>query len=254
MNALEVYELTVNYGQTPILWDLSFEVPQGKLVGIFGPNGAGKSTFLKAGLGVVKPVSGKVSFFGEPYAKIRKRIAYVPQKESVDWDFPITVIDVVLMGHYGKLGLFRWIRKTDREQAMACLEMVGMERYANRQIAQLSGGQQQRAFLARALMQEADIYLMDEPFAGVDMATEKAIVELMRKLRDEGKTVFVVQHDLKTAKEYYDWAILLNMHLIAAGPIDEVFTEEQLKRTYGKESILFGEAVKLSQTKTSGLS
>ncbi len=253
MQALEVQQLTVNYGKTPVLWDLTFAVPTGRLVGIFGPNGAGKSTFLKAVLGIVKPLSGSVRFFEEPYRQARGRIAYIPQKESVDWDFPIRVIDVVLMGRYGQRGLFRWMRRVDRLAAMEVLERVGMGVYAHRQISQLSGGQQQRVFIARALLQEADLYLMDEPFAGVDMATEQAIVEIMQTLREEGKTIFVVQHDLKTAQEYFDWIIFLNLRLVASGELAEVFVPEMIERTYGRENLLLNEAYKLSQDRTSGL-
>jgi manganese/zinc/iron transport system ATP- binding protein len=251
--AVAVSELTVNHGRTPCLWDLSFEVPAGKLVAIIGPNGAGKSTLLKTGLGIHRPLAGAVHFFGRPYGQVRRRIAYVPQKESVDWDFPVTVLDLVLMGCYGRVGRFRWPSRKERTRALEALELVGMEGFAGRQIGQLSGGQQQRAFLARALVQDADLFLMDEPFAGVDAATEQAIFELMKGLRDEGKSIFVVQHDLGTVRERFDWVVMLNMRLVANGPVDKVFTEENLAAAYGKESVLFGEAVKLSQTKTSGL-
>ncbi len=251
--AISVSELTVNYGTTPVLWDLNFEVPTGQLVAIVGPNGAGKSTLLKTGLGILKPISGAVHFFGHPYLQVRRQIAYVPQKESVDWDFPVTVLDLVLMGSYGRLGPFRWPGRKERKRALEVLEMVGMEGFAGRQIGQLSGGQQQRVFLARALLQDAKLFLMDEPFAGVDAASERVLFEIMGRLRDEGKTVFVVQHDLSTIVERYDWAVLLNMRLVANGPVSEVFTEENLKAAYGKSSVLFGDAVKLAQTKISGL-
>jgi len=251
--ALEVHQLSVSYDKNPVLWDISLQVPTGKLVGIIGPNGAGKSTLLKASLGLIKPISGKIDFFGLPLKQIRQRVAYVPQRETVDWDFPITVEDLVLMGRYGKLGLFRWPRQADIAAANHYMEMVGISQFAKRQISQLSGGQQQRAFLARALLQEADIYFMDEPFTCIDLATESVIVNMLKKLIQQGKTVFVVHHDLNTVESYFDWAILINMRLVACGPLDEVFTPDTLNATYGKSFALFGEALKLSQSKTIGL-
>ncbi|SCA62423.1 Manganese transport system ATP-binding protein MntB [Chlamydiales bacterium SCGC AG-110-M15] len=251
--ALRICQMTVNYDKTPVLWDVSCDVPRGKLVGIIGPNGAGKTTLLKVALGLITPVTGKVEFFGKNLAESHERVAYVPQKESVDWDFPISVLDLVLMGRYGKLGLFRWPRKADREAAEHYLDMLGMLPYAKRQISQLSGGQQQRAFLARALMQEADVYFMDEPFAGIDIATEKTIVEILHNLQSQGKTLFVVHHDLNTVESYFDWIMILNMHLVASGEISETFTSENVGRAYGKSHALFGEAARLSQNKTSGL-
>lgn len=252
-HALSVYHLSVNYGKTPVLWDISVEIPPGNLVGIVGPNGAGKSTFIKTAMGLITPISGKIAFFGHPLKKERQRVAYVPQRETVDWDFPITAIDLVLMGRYGKLGLFRWPRKADRLAAEHYLELVGMKGYAHRQISQLSGGQQQRVFLARALLQEADIYFMDEPFAGIDHATETVIMDLLRNLKAEGKTVFVVHHDLNSVENYFDWIILLNMRLVGCGPVKEVFTQDNLNIAYGKSSVFFDEALRLSRHKTSGL-
>lgn len=231
--ALEIHDLTVAYHKRPVLWGVDLVVPKGKLVGIVGPNGAGKSTLIKAVLGIVPSSSGWVKVFGQPVEKAKKRVGYVPQRESIDWDFPVTVMDVVLMGRYGRLGLFRRPGAADREMATACLEKVKMLPYANRQIANLSGGQQQRVFLARALAQDADVYFMDEPFAGVDAATEEAIVQLLREMRDRGKTVFVVHHDLSTADDYFEMMVLLNMRLVAAGPTEEVFTAEELQKTYG---------------------
>jgi manganese/zinc/iron transport system ATP- binding protein len=251
--ALRVEQLSVNYDKTPVLWDIYCEIPEGKLVGIIGPNGAGKSTFLKALLGMARPLSGRIEFFGHPYKKIRNRIAYVPQRSSVDWDFPITAFEVVLMGRYGKLGLFKWPKAADRQAAERALEMVGMLPFADRQISQLSGGQQQRLFIARALLQDADLYLMDEPFAGVDMATEKAIIALMDKLKMQGKTLLVVHHDLSTVDSYFDWVIMLNTCLIANGPVSEVFHTDAIMRTYGRSSALLDEAAKLTQNKTSGI-
>lgn len=231
--AIEVHDLTVAYHRKPVLWGIDFALPAGKLIALVGPNGAGKSTLLKAILNLVPIASGWVKIFGKPYHTQRHRVAYVPQRESVDWDFPTDALDVVMMGRYGRLGLFRRPGPKDRDIAMSCLEKVGMADYADRQISQLSGGQQQRVFLARALAQDAEIYLMDEPFAGVDAATERSIVALLHQLKEEGKTVLVVHHDLQTVPEYFDWVILLNQRLIAVGPTDEVFTDENLRKTYG---------------------
>jgi manganese/zinc/iron transport system ATP- binding protein len=252
-NALTVRHLSVNYDKTPVLWDISLDIPPGMIVGIVGPNGAGKSTFIKAALDLLTPLSGKVEFFGQPLKQVRQRIAYVPQRESVDWDFPITVLDLVVMGRYGKLGLFRWPSKEDYDAAYAVLDHVGMSNFVHRQISQLSGGQQQRVFLARALIQGADVYFMDEPFAAVDLGTEIVIVNILRELIKEGKTVFVVHHDLNTVESYFDWVILLNMRLVAYGPVKEVFTPKNLNITYGKSYSLFDEALRLSQHKTAGL-
>lgn len=252
-NALEIRQLTVNYDKTPVLWDVSLQIPQGLLVGIIGPNGAGKSTLIKAALGLVKPLSGKAEFFGRPLKKVRRRVGYVPQRESVDWDFPVTVRDLVLMGRYGRLGLFKRPREADYAAVDHYLNLVGMLPYADRQISRLSGGQQQRAFLARALVQEADIYFMDEPFTGVDLTTETVMIDLLRQLRDRGKTVFVVHHDLATADRYFDWIILLNMRLIDYGPCGQVLHPENLHATYGKSYALFDEALKLSMNKQTGV-
>jgi manganese/zinc/iron transport system ATP- binding protein len=231
--ALEVHDLTVSYQRKPVLWNVDLAVPQGKLVGILGPNGAGKSTLIKAIMGLVPLAGGWAQAFGRPVRSQLARIAYVPQRESVDWTFPVTAVDVVLMGRFGQIPWYRRVGRRDREQAMAALEKVGMRGYADRQISNLSGGQQQRVFLARALLQSADVYLMDEPFAGVDASTEAAIVALLQELRSAGKTVLVVNHDLQTARRYFDMLILLNMRLVAFGPSDEVFTEELLQKTYG---------------------
>ena len=231
--ALDVADLTVAYGDAPVLWDVDLRVPEGVLCAIVGPNGAGKTTFIKAVLGLVPLAAGRVLVMGAPYRRQRKRVAYVPQRGSVDWDFPTTALDVVTMGTYGTLG---WVRRPgakEREAARQALAEVGMGDYADRQIAQLSGGQQQRVFLARALVQDADLYLMDEPFQGVDATTEKAIVTLLQNLREAGKTVLVVHHDLQTVPEYFDWAFLLNVRRIAAGPVAEVFTDTNLRAAYG---------------------
>ena len=231
--ALEFHDLTVAYHTKPVLWDVDLNVPEGRLVAVVGPNGAGKSTLLRAALDLVPLASGYVSVFGRPYKDVRARVAYVPQRESVDWDFPCSVLDVVLMGRYGRIGWFRRPGVKDRAAAVEALERVGMAEYKDRQISRLSGGQQQRTFLARALVQEADLYLMDEPFAGVDAVTERAIVALLHELRDRGRTVVCVHHDLQTVVEYFDWVALLNMRLVAAGPVSEVFGPENLNATYG---------------------
>lgn len=244
MIALEAEDLHVNFGKTAILWDLSMQVPKGLLVGILGPNGAGKSTLFKTALGLVKPLSGKIDLIG--------KVAYVPQRESVDWDFPITAFEVVLMGRFGHLGLFGRVRKADLESAMHALDLVGMTPFAHRQIGQLSGGQQQKLFLARAFVQNPDVFLLDEPFAGVDLATEKAIMALLKKEKEKGKSIFVVHHDLPTVKEYFDWALLLNKRLVACGPVAEVFTQENLDRVFGKGQPLFSEAAALSAKSLSG--
>jgi len=252
-SALKVEKLTVNYDKTPVLWEIDFDIPEQKLVGIIGPNGAGKSSLLKSVLGMLKPLSGSILLYGKPYKEVRKRVAYVPQRTSVDWNFPISVLDVVLMGRYGKLGLLKWPQKEDRLAAEKALERVGMLSFGYRQISELSGGQQQRVFLARALLQEADLYLMDEPFAGVDMATEKALVELLSTLRAEGKTMLIVHHDLTTVKSYFDWLILLNCCLIGCGPVSEVFNENNLKKAYGNSAYLLNVARQLTQSKETGL-
>ncbi|MCC9167607.1 metal ABC transporter ATP-binding protein [Pontibacter harenae] len=230
---VEVHDLTVSYDRKPVLWGVDLTLPAGSLVGVIGPNGAGKSTLIKAVMDLLSAGSGYVRIFGKPIEEVRNRISYVPQRESVDWDFPASVFDVVLMGRYGKLGLFSRPRKADKDAAMEALEKVNMQAFAKRQISQLSGGQQQRVFLARALAQNADIYFMDEPFAGVDIATETAIIELLRTMREQGKTVVVVHHDLQSAAEYFDWVVLLNMRLVASGPTEKVLTQELLEHTYG---------------------
>jgi len=238
---LEIHDVTVAYHRKPVLWGVDLVIPAGQLIGIVGPNGAGKSTLIKACMGLLPMQSGWVKIFGLPFSKVASRVGYVPQRESVDWDFPVNVMDVVLMGRYGRLGLLRRPSKTDRELARSCLEKVHLLPYANRQIANLSGGQQQRVFLARALAQEADLYFMDEPFAGVDAATESAIITVLRELRDRGKTILVVHHDLPTARQYFDQLLLLNMNVIAFGKTEEVFTAELLQKTYGGRLTILSE-------------
>ncbi|NIS74173.1 MAG: ATP-binding cassette domain-containing protein [Deltaproteobacteria bacterium] len=231
--AIGLEDLTVAYRATPVLWDIDLEVPPGVLMAIVGPNGAGKTTLIKAIMGLVRPVAGHVSIFGRPYEKQRHLVGYVPQRASVDWDFPTVVLDVVMMGRYGALGWVRRPGKKERDLALEALNEVGLADFANRQISQLSGGQQQRVFLARALVQDAQIYLMDEPFQGVDAVTERSIVGLLQELRKRGKTVVVVHHDLQTVSEYFDWVTLLNVRRIASGLVEEVFSEKNLRLTYG---------------------
>jgi manganese/zinc/iron transport system ATP- binding protein len=232
-HALEITDLTVAYGEKPVLWDIDLEVPAGTLLAIVGPNGAGKTTLIKSILGLVEPAAGQVRIHGKAYSEQRHMVAYVPQRGSVDWDFPTSVLDVVMMGRYGALGWFRRPGQKERQLALEALDKVGMRAFADRQISQLSGGQQQRTFLARALIQDADVYLMDEPFQGVDATTERAIIALLQELRAAGKTVAVVHHDLQTVTEYFDWVMLLNVRRVAGGPVDEVFTDENLRQTYG---------------------
>ena len=231
--ALAVRDLTVAYRDDPVLWDIDLTVPSGTLMGIVGPNGAGKTTFIQSVLGLVEPAAGQIRIFGTPYDTQRNRVGYVPQRGSVDWDFPTHALDVVMMGLYGQLGWFRRPGRKERETAHAALDKVGMLDYAGRQISQLSGGQQQRVFLARALVQDADLYFMDEPLQGVDATTERAIIDLLRELRSRGCTVIVVHHDLQTVAEYFDQVMLLNVRRIASGPVEDVFTDENLRLTYG---------------------
>jgi manganese/zinc/iron transport system ATP- binding protein len=238
-----IRDVTVAYHHKPVLWDIDFDAPEGSLIGIIGPNGAGKSTLIKTILDLVPRASGRVLFYGKPYKHQRHIVGYVPQRESVDWDFPVNALDVVAMGQYGKLGWFKRVSKAARASALEAMEQVGMAAYAERQISQLSGGQQQRVFLARALVQNADIYFMDEPFAGVDAATEQAIIKILHHLRERGKTVVVVHHDLQTVTDYFDHLLMLNMRIVATGPTSEVFTQENLQKTYGGRLTLLDEAV-----------
>ena len=231
--AIDVADLTVAYREQPVLWDVDLQVPEGVLMAVVGPNGAGKTTFVKAVLGLVPVAAGRVEVLGQPVSAKRRLIAYVPQRGSVDWDFPTSVLDVVMMGRYGALGWFRRPGAAERERATDALGQVGMADFAGRQISELSGGQQQRVFLARALVQDARIVLMDEPFQGVDATTERTIVTLLQTLRSEGRTVVVVHHDLQTVPEYFDWVFLLNVRRVAAGPVSEVFTDANLRATYG---------------------
>ena len=231
--ALSVEDLTVAYHSKPAIWDIDLGVPEGVLMGIVGPNGAGKSTLIKAVLNLIPRAAGTVAFYGSPYEQARSLVGYVPQRGSVDWDFPTSVLDVVTMGLYGKLGWLRRPGRRERDLAHFALEQVGLLDLVDRQISQLSGGQQQRAFLARALVQDAQIYFMDEPFAAVDAITERAIISILQQLKEGGKTVLVVHHDLHTVGDYFDWVTLLNVEVIASGPSAQVFTPENLQKTYG---------------------
>lgn len=239
---VEVHDLTVSYDKKPVLWNIDVAIPEGQIIGIIGPNGAGKSTLIKAIMGLIPAESGWVKIYGETLARQRGLVGYVPQRESVDWDFPVTVRDVVLMGTYGRLGLFRRPGKAERLLADKCLDQVGMAGFAVRQIANLSGGQRQRVFLARALAQDSRIYLMDEPFVGVDAATESAIIDLLRNLKEQKRTLLVVHHDLQTAPDYFDSILMLNMRLVAFGPTSQVFTTEILQKTYGGRLTILSEA------------
>lgn len=230
---IQIEDLTVAYDEKPVIWDVDLEIPKGVLAAIIGPNGAGKSTLLKSILGLIPATAGVIKAYNKPIKSVRSQIGYVPQRTGVDWDFPTTALDVVQMGSYGRLG---WIKRPGKKEfyrSMEALEKIGMHEFANRQISQLSGGQQQRIFLARALVQDADLYLMDEPFQGVDAATERAIITLLKEFRENGKTVIVVHHDLQTVPEYFDWVVLLNVRKIASGSVSEVFTQENLRKTYG---------------------
>ena len=239
---ISIHDMTVAYDRRPVLWDVDYDAPAGQLIGVIGPNGAGKSTLIKAVLDLAPMVSGRVLIYGKPYRRQRHKVAYVPQRESVDWDFPINALDVVAMGTYQRIGWCRPVTRRFKNAALEALARVGMEDYARRQISELSGGQQQRVFLARALVQDAEIYMMDEPFAGVDAATERAIVQILRDLRATGRTVLVVHHDLQTVREYFDSVLLLNMRIVAHGPVNEVFTDENLHRTYGGRLTLLDQA------------
>ncbi|QDT77052.1 High-affinity zinc uptake system ATP-binding protein ZnuC [Gimesia maris] len=250
---LSVYDLTVAYHRKPVIWDVSFDIPPGKLIGIIGPNGAGKSTLLKAMMDLIPKASGRVQIFGKSYQKNRHRVGYVPQRESVDWDFPVDALDVVTMGLYKEIGWCLPVRRKHKDRALEALDRVGIVDYARRQISQLSGGQQQRTFLARALVQNADLYLMDEPFAAVDAATEKAIVQILQEMKQAGKTALVIHHDLQTVPEYFDYVILLNMRVIDHGLTADVFTPENLQKTYGGRLTLLEEATETMRRREQSL-
>ena len=249
---IDVHDMTVAYDRRPVLWNVDLTLDKPSLVAVVGPNGAGKSTMIRAIMGLVPMASGRVTAWGRPVDEQLRRIGYVPQRESVDWDFPISVLETVVMGTFGELGWFRRPGAAQNKRAMDCLERVGMQDFSRRQIGRLSGGQQQRVFLARALAQNAELYFMDEPMAGVDAATERIIFDLLRELRDEGRTIVVVHHDLRTVAEYFDDVVLLNVRVVASGPVKTTFTAAQLQATYGgRLSILdkMAEAVQ-QQTET----
>ncbi len=252
-NILEVEELNVSYEKIAVLWDISFSLEKGQCVGVIGPNGAGKTTLIKGILQLVKATSGSTLFFGKPLKKVRRRVSYVPQRDSIDWDFPITVFDAVLMGRYGHLGKLKWARKADKIATREMLEFLNLDKFADRQISQLSGGQKQRLFIARALLQDADLYFLDEPFAGIDLATEKLIIDLLKSLQKKGKTLFVIHHDLNTVENYFDKVMMLNTSMIAFGDVKKVFTTQNLNRTFGQKGVLFDEVTRLSHDKVSGL-
>ena len=250
---LSVHDLTVAYHRKPVIWDIEFDLPPGQLIGIVGPNGAGKSTLLKAVMDLIPRASGRVRVFGDDYANQRRRVGYVPQRESVDWQFPVNALDVVTMGLYDEIGWCRPVRRKHRERARDALDRVGIGELGNRQISQLSGGQQQRTFLARALVQDADLYLMDEPFAAVDAATERAIVEILRELKRREKTAVVIHHDLQSVPEYFDYVILLNMRIVSHGPVESTFTPENLQKTYGGRLTLLDEVTEAMRRREQSL-
>lgn len=227
MNAIEIRNLTVAYGENIALENLNLDVEAGSLMALVGPNGAGKSTLIKTILKFLKQITGEIKINA-------KTLAYVPQRNSVDWDFPTTLFDVVEMGCYGRVGLFKRVNKEEKQKVLKAIEQVGMLDFKDRQISELSGGQQQRAFIARALVQEADIYLMDEPFQGVDSTTEKSIVDILKKLKSEGKTLIVVHHDLQTVPTYFETVTFINKSVIASGKVKEVFTQENIDMAYKK--------------------
>ena len=235
MKVIEIKKLVVAYDEDkPVLDNFNLGIEKGKMTAFVGPNGAGKSTLIKAILEFVKPITGSITINGKKYAQEKKKIAYVPQRGSVDWDFPTTLYDVVEMGSYGRVGFLKRVPKSEKKRVMEAIEKVDMIEYIDRQISQLSGGQQQRVFIARALVQDAEIYLLDEPFQGIDKKTEGSIVKILKGLREEGKTVIVVHHDLQTVPEYFDEVVLINRKVIASGKVNEVFTKENIDETYKK--------------------
>ncbi len=251
-NSLEIDQLNVSFGKINILWDISLSLPKGKIIALMGPNGAGKTTLLKSILGLVKPISGNIRIYGKAKEEMISHISYIPQSSEIDWDFPITVMRFVLMGCYGRLGFFKRPKRKERHEALKNLQVVGLSEFAGRQIGQLSKGQQQRLFIARALMQDPKIFLLDEPFAGVDVTTERNMISLFKKFKDEGKTILLIHHDIYRAREYFDWIIFLNTNLIDYGKVSNVFNLKNISRTFGKDHVFFKEITKLSEEKTSG--
>ncbi|KAB8121822.1 MAG: ABC-type Mn/Zn transport system ATP-binding protein [Candidatus Phytoplasma cynodontis] len=236
--AIKIRDLTVAYNIKPVLWDIDIDFVQSSLTAVIGPNGAGKSTLIKTMIELIPKISGNILFNDQKYTKIRKKISYVPQRNSVDWDFPITVFDVVLMGRYGHLGWFKRPTQEDKNIALQALREVDMIPFLNRQISELSGGQQQRIFLARSLAQQGEIYLMDEPFQGVDIQTERKIISVLKNLQKKNKTIIVVHHDLTTIKKYFDYVVFLNIQKIASGPISYVFNNKNIQKTYSNQLII----------------
>lgn len=230
---VEAHNLTIVYGRKPALWNVDFELPEKQVIGIMGPNGSGKSTLLKSIMGVVEPTSGFTKVYDQELSEVRDRVSYVPQRQDIDWDFPASVWDIVSMGRFQKRGLFKKLTAEDKDIITESLEKVNMLGFSKRQISQLSGGQQQRVFLARAIAQQGDLFLMDEPFAGVDIATEEMIISLLKEMKTAGKTLVIVHHDLHTAQSYFDHLVLLNTRLVASGPTQDVFTDQILTDTYG---------------------
>lgn len=252
-NVITIKNVTVTYDKTPVLWDIDLSLPLGKMIAIIGPNGAGKSTLFQAILDFVKPITGEIRCFDLPYADVRRRIAYIPQRSSIDWNFPTTVLEVAAMGRYRKFQWFPWTQKTDIEAARQVLSMLGLDSCKDRQINQLSGGQKQRLFLARALLQEAELYLLDEPFSGVDATTEGMMMEVFTSLQNAGKTVCIIHHDLHSVEKYFDYTVILNTRLVASGPTVEVFNFDNIQKAFGSRSTLLEEAFRLSQEKQRGV-
>jgi manganese/zinc/iron transport system ATP- binding protein len=250
--AIDIQGLTVHYGTAPVLWDIHLEIPPGHLVGIMGPNGAGKTTLIRAMLGFLHGTTGVVRVLNHRVPVVAKRLAYVPQQSVVDWDFPMTVRDLVTMGCYPRLGLWKRVGKEEKEQITDALAMFGLSSVADRQIGKISGGQKQRAFLARAIVQKAEVYFLDEPFEALDHVSEQIIVNVLQDMVNQGKTICVVHHDFASARKYFDWIVLLNTRLVAAGPIQETFTPLHLRRTYGKDLALVEEVLKISADAASG--
>ncbi|PCI75934.1 manganese ABC transporter ATP-binding protein [Candidatus Aerophobetes bacterium] len=250
--ALLVDDVSVNYQRDNVLWNINFSLPKASMTALIGPNGAGKTSLMHAIMGIVKPLCGTISIFGKPLSQNKKNIAFVPQKEAVDWNFPISVLDVVLMGRYHFLGFIKWFSKKDKKEALELLEQLDMLKHAYKPIAELSGGQQKRVFIARALLQKADIMLFDEPFAGIDQTTEMALLEWMQTLKKQGMTLLVVHHDILSVKNYFPRTLLLNRVLIGSGPTSKVLTAENLEKAYGAKGHLLEEVIALSSKKMQG--
>lgn len=241
VSALKLKNVHVSYYGKTAIQDIDLTVEEGNILGIIGPNGAGKSTLLKALLDLVSIDKGSIEILGGTLKENRKRIAYVPQRSEYDWDFPINVLDAVLIGTYPTLGIFKRPKKKDRDWAYQCLEKVGMEEFHNRQIGELSGGQQQRVFLARALAQKADLFFLDEPFVGIDVSSEETIINLLQELRNDGKTVVVIHHDLSKANDYFDQLLLLNKNVVQYGSPREVLRTENILKAYNREMSFLNE-------------